>query len=98
MRAIILAVAFGVAGGAPGVGGAPGALAAQSLLERTPNVEGTWPGRSGTVHFHLMHRFLVTDPPVRKVVNSPTLTFAAGLPAGVLAGLRYGSNSPLVSG
>lgn len=71
-------------------------LASQSVLERTPNVEGVWASRPGTVHFHFLHRFMVLDPPIRKVVNSPTFLVAAGLPGDVLAGMRYASNSPVV--
>ncbi len=71
---------------------------AQSALERTPNLDGPWVSGAGVAHFHVVHRFWVTDPPSRKVVNTPTLLAAAGLGNGFLAGLRYGSNSSLVTG
>lgn len=71
---------------------------AQSALERSPNMEGIWSARTGTVHFHFMHRFQVTDPPLSKVLNSPTFLVATGLPGRLTAGARYASNSVLVSG
>jgi plastocyanin len=70
----------------------------QSALERTPNLDGTWVSEAGVGHFNLVHRFWVTDPPARKVINTPTLFAGAGLGAGLLVGLRYGSNSSLVPG
>ncbi len=88
MRAILMVAALLPLGAAP--------LPAQSALERTPNVEGVWGGRPGTLHFHFMHRFQVADPPVRKVFNSPTFLVAAGIPGRVLAGGRYASNSRVV--
>lgn len=74
--------------------GAP--LVGQSALERTPNIEGVWGSRLGTLHFHFLHRFEVTDPPVSKVLNSPTFLVAAGLPGSLMLGARYASNSVLV--
>ena len=32
-------------------------LAAQSVLERTPNLAGTWVGVPNTLHFNFLHRF-----------------------------------------
>lgn len=75
-----------------------GGASAQSTLERTPNVEGVWGGRPGMLHFHFLHRFDVTDPPLSKVLNTPTFLLAAGLPGRVLVGGRYASNSLLVGG
>src|SRR5690606_15818944 len=72
--------------------GAP-AVQAQSLLERSPNLGGTWTGEAGTLHFHFMHRFEATDPPARKVLNSPTFLLGATLPHRVLVGARYATNS-----
>ncbi|HEU5210140.1 MAG TPA: plastocyanin/azurin family copper-binding protein [Longimicrobiales bacterium] len=71
---------------------------AQSLLERSPNLGGTWSGESGTLHFHFMHRFEATDPPARKVLNSPTFLLAATLPHNLLAGARYATNSLVRTG
>jgi plastocyanin len=75
-----------------------GGLAGQSTLERSPNVEGLWAGRAGVLHFNFHHRFQITDPPLSKVLNSPTFLLAAGLPWNVTAGSRYTTNSQLVSG
>ena len=77
------------------VGVAP--LSGQTALERTPNVEGVWGSAPGTIHFHFLHRFDVSEAPLRKVINSPTFLLAAGLPGDVLAGGRYASNSLLVA-
>lgn len=76
----------------------PGAVAAQSTLDRSPNIEGLWASRAGMVHFHFLHRFRLTDPPTRKVLNSPTFLLAAGLPHRLVIGGRYASNSVLVGG
>lgn len=72
--------------------------AGQSTLERTPNLGGVWSSPPGVLHFHVLHRFQVTPAPARKVLNSPTMLLAAGLPAGVTAGARYASSSILVAG
>ena len=47
------------------LGAAP--LAAQSLLDRSPNVSGDWVGAPGTLQFNFLHRFTHADPPTRKV-------------------------------
>jgi plastocyanin len=73
-------------------------LAAQSVLDRPPNLGGTWVGPAGTLHFNFLHRFVVGDAPARRVSNAPTFLMAAGLPARVLAGARYASNSEVVPG
>lgn len=78
--------------------GIPSMGRAQSTLDRSPNLNGTWTSRWGVIHFHLVHRFQVTDPPVRKVLNSPTFLLAVGLPAGILVGSRYATNSLLIGG
>lgn len=70
--------------------------AGQSVMERPPNMTGTWSGQPGTVYFNFLHRFTDTGAPLRKVVNYPTFLLAAGLPAGALVGARYGTNSELV--
>lgn len=76
----------------------PLAAEAQSALERPPNMHGAWAGRSGTVYFHFLHRFMATDAPLRKVFNYPTFLLAAGLPGNFLIGARYATNSELVQG
>lgn len=74
-----------------------GPAAAQSVLERPPNLHGAWSGRSGTVYFNFLHRFTDTGAPLRKVINYPTFLLGAGLPGGLLLGVRYATNSELVS-
>lgn len=72
--------------------------AAQSLLDRPPNLGGTWVGSPGVVYFNFMHRFQASPPPARKVENTPTFLLATGLPGGALVGARYATKSTLVSG
>lgn len=74
------------------------AATAQSAVERTPNVEGSWVAEPGVVHFHFVHRFTITDPPISKVLNSPTLLLTTGIPGDLSAGIRYASSSRLVAG
>ncbi|MGH7554845.1 MAG: cupredoxin domain-containing protein [Longimicrobiales bacterium] len=76
----------------------PAQVAAQSLLDQPPNLGGTWTGSSGTLYFHFMHRFASSDPPVRKVTNTPTFFLAAALPAHLMVGARYATSSALVTG
>jgi len=73
-------------------------LPAQTTIERSPNLEGVWAPRPGTVQFNFLHRFQVTGPPARKVLNSPTFLVATGVPGHVVVGSRYASNSLLVAG
>ena len=70
-------------------------LRAQSLLDRSPNLSGDWVGAPGTLYFHFLHRFTVSDAPQRKVSNVPTFLLAAGLPKRFLAGFNYSTNSTL---
>ena len=74
--------------------GARGA-AAQSLLERSPNVTGGWVGAPGALHFNFLHRFSSGSAPARKVTSSPTFLVAAGLPWNTLVGFNYATNSDL---
>jgi hypothetical protein len=74
---------------------APCAAAAQSLLDRSPNVSGDWTGAPGTLYFNFVHRFSTSGAPERKVSNVPTFLLAAGLPKHFLAGLSYSTNSTL---
>ncbi|HSM35737.1 MAG TPA: plastocyanin/azurin family copper-binding protein [Longimicrobiales bacterium] len=67
--------------------------AAQSLLLRPPNLGGTWVARPGVLQFHFLHRFSASDPPARKVLNSPTFLLAAGLPVDAMVGARYATSS-----
>ncbi|MBR9990701.1 MAG: hypothetical protein KFH98_13155 [Gemmatimonadetes bacterium] len=73
-------------------------LAAQSLLERSPNLGGTWTAEPGVLHFHFLHRFQATGAPARKVLNSPTFLLALGLPHRTSLGVRYATNSLVRTG
>lgn len=70
---------------------------AQSLLERGPNVGGPWAIPMGVVEFNFSHRFSRSPAPERKVTGYPTFLLAAGLPAHTGVGVRYSTNSTLVS-
>jgi plastocyanin len=74
---------------------APGRAAAQTVLDRTPNVSGGWVGAPGVLHFNFLHRFSVGSEPERKVTNTPTFLLAAGLPRHTLLGIHYATNSEL---
>ena len=82
-----LALAAALSGAAP--------AAAQTLLDRSPNLSGAWVGNTGTLYFNFLHRFTASDPPVRKVANVPTFTVAAGVMPRLLVGLHYATNSAL---
>ena len=79
----------------------PSPGAAQPLTERTPNLAGTWVSSPWNLHFQFSHRFQVTGAGEDvtdifgdgTVVNYPTFELAYGLPASLLAGVRYSSNS-----
>lgn len=73
------------------------AASAQSVLERPPNLTGGWVGPGGTLHFNVLHRFDVSDPPLRKVTNSPTFLIAYGLPFHALVGANYATSSDVVA-
>jgi plastocyanin len=68
---------------------------AQSVLERSPNIAGTWTLAPGNAAFAFAHRFEVLSGG-DELINFPTLTLAVGLPAGLTAGLDYTSNSEIV--
>ena len=70
---------------------------AQTVLDRTPNLAGAWVGPAGVLHFNFLHRFSISSAPERKVTSTPTFLLAAGLPAGVLLGVHYATNSELSS-
>ncbi len=71
---------------------------AQSTLDRPPNFGGTWTGAPGTLHFNFLHRFNVGREPLRKVENGPTFLLGASLPANLLVGARYATNSQVSVG
>ena len=72
--------------------------AAQSLLERPPNLSGAWTGAPGTLHFNFVHRFAASDGDERKVTAVPTFLVAGSLPARTMLGLSYSTNSALAAG
>ena len=71
------------------------AAAAQSVLDRSPNMHGTWGLRAGNAAFVFAHRFEFLDGG-DQLLNVPTLSLALGLPLGLTAGLEYTSNSEIV--
>lgn len=71
-------------------------LSAQSVLERSPNLQGTWTLPSGLAAFVFAHRFEFVDG-ADELRNLPTLTLAVGLPLGLTAGLDYTSNSEITA-
>jgi plastocyanin len=75
---------------------AAGPLAAQSTLETTPNLKGTWMPRTGTASFVFAHRF-VSLHSGDEVFNLPTFTLAAGLPGGFAVGLEHTTNTETVA-
>ncbi len=92
-------LARGALGAAAAVASAaPAAPAAAQLLEVTPNAEGAWTAAPGVVHFHVLHRFRVLDPPSRKVINTPTMLLGVGVAEDAMLGFRYATSSLLVQG
>jgi plastocyanin len=73
-------------------------LAAQSLLERPPNLSGEWIAPHGTVQFNFLHRFVRSDAPERKITNFPTFVIGVGLPKHTQVGFLYSTNSTLTPG
>jgi plastocyanin len=71
--------------------------AAQSLLERTPNLSGGWLGSTGTLQFNFLHRFSVSNAPLRKVTNTPTFLLSYRLPFPVVLGVNYATSSDVVT-
>lgn len=86
-REAIIAVACALASG-PGV-------AAQTVMNRTPNLDGAWVSSPGMLHFNFLHRFSISSAPERKVTATPTFLLAAGLPYRTLVGAHYATNSVL---
>ncbi|MDB4952419.1 MAG: blue (type 1) copper domain protein [Gemmatimonadetes bacterium] len=87
-RALALALCTALAAAAP--------LGAQSTLETTPNLKGTWSVRPGTATFVFAHRFISINGG-DQVFNFPTLSFAVGLPAGFSVGAEHATNSEIVA-
>ncbi|MGH7539352.1 MAG: cupredoxin domain-containing protein [Gemmatimonadales bacterium] len=69
-------------------------LPAQTRLDRTPNLGGTWIPDPGVLQFNFLHRFVVGQSvALNKVRNTPMFTFALGLPARTALGVHYATNS-----
>lgn len=69
--------------------------AGQSVLERSPNIQGVWGLDPGRVAFAVSHRFEVYSGG-DQLASIPTLTLAVGLPLGSTAGIDYTSYSEVV--
>ena len=69
----------------------------QSVLERPPNLSGGWLGAPGTLQFNFVHRFGVSDAPLRKVTNSPTFLLSYQLPLPLLIGFNYATSSDIAA-
>ena len=70
--------------------------AAQSVVARTPNILGGWIAPRGVIQFNFLHRFSISDPPLRKITNTPTFNIATGIVHELAGGFVYGSNSALI--
>ncbi len=71
------------------------ALPAQSVLGTSPNLRSGWTLAPGHPGFAFTHRFEFLSGG-DELINFPTLSLGIGLPAGVVAGLDYTSNSEIV--
>lgn len=80
------------------VASAAGSLAAQSVLERTPNLSGGWIVEPGIIQFNFIHRFSQSGEPQRKVVSSPSFDLAYGLWSGAMLGAKYATHSDVAPG
>lgn len=75
-----------------------GTLIAQSVTERTPNLDVGWTVAPGIIQFNFLHRFEVSAPPSRKVTSFPNFHLATGLPYQFNVGLDYATNSTVFAG
>ncbi len=73
----------------------PASVAAQSMLDRPPNISADWVANAGTVQFNFLHRFTRSAAPERKVSNFPTFVMGIGLPQRTMIGFAYATNSTL---
>lgn len=69
---------------------------AQSVAGRTPNLAGGWTAPRGVVQLNFLHRFSMSDAPLRKITNTPTFNLGTGITDQLMVGFVYGSNSALV--
>jgi plastocyanin len=74
---------------------AASAALGQSVLERSPNIQGVWGAERGEAVFVLAHRFEIMNGG-DELFSVPTLTLAAGLPLGLTLGVDYTSFSEVV--
>lgn len=72
-----------------------GDAAGQSVLDRSPNLQGTWGLPGGRGAFIFSHRFELMSGG-DEVLSVPTLTLAVGLPARLTAGLDFTTLSEAV--
>lgn len=72
--------------------------AAQSLLDRPPNLSAAWVPAAGVMQFNFSHRFSRSPAPERKITGFPSFTLALGLPARTAGGFVYATNSALMPG
>src|SRR5919202_1823730 len=76
----------------------PRLCSAQSVVDRTPNLDDGWTVPVGVIQFNFLHRFEVSPPPARKVTSFPNFHLATGLPLGFNFGLDYATNSTVFTG
>ena len=70
---------------------------AQSVAQRTPNLSNGWMPMRGVIQLNFIHRFDISDAPLRKITNTPSFQVATGVAGPVSVGFIYGSNSDLVA-
>jgi plastocyanin len=75
----------------------PPNASAQSVAQRTPNLSNGWTPVRGVIQFNFIHRFDISDAPLRKITNTPSFQVATGIAGPFSAGFIYGSNSDLVT-
>jgi plastocyanin len=71
---------------------------AQSVVDRTPNLDDGWTVAPGVIQFDFLHRFEVSPPPPRKVTSFPNFHLATGLPLDFNLQLDYATNSSVFTG
>ncbi|MGH7700213.1 MAG: plastocyanin/azurin family copper-binding protein [Gemmatimonadales bacterium] len=70
-------------------------VTAQVALDRPPVLGGTWVPDAGVVRFDFLHRFWIPEG-TSSLQNSPTFTFAVGLPSRLALGVRYATNARVI--
>jgi plastocyanin len=76
---------------------APMPVAAQSVVDRSPNLSGPWVDPPGVLQFNFLHRFSHGPAPERKVSNFPTFLLGIGLPHNLMLGAQYATNSQVAA-